>query len=146
MVESLRRHREAALVYGGLGVLVIAITFRAGLVPAIRSGAAWELAIGAVFVVIFAGLVYRGWWPVSAALLPSNLWRVVTYINDGLGQHLELMPFSVTPIPPRPIAFVNAALMAVIVIMLVRSAVAGYSGWRVSRSKDLKESRQLREL
>ena len=146
MADHLKRHREAALAYGGLGVLVIAITFGAGLVPAIRRSAVWELTIGAVFVLIFAGLIYRGWWLVSAALLPSNLWRVVTYLNDGLGQHLELLPFSVTPIPPRPVAFVNGALMAVIVIMLARSALAGYSTWRDSSGKELKEIQEVSEV
>ncbi len=146
MADRLRPHRQAALAYAGLGVLVIAITFAAGLVPASRRSAVWELAIGAAFVVVFAILIYRGWWVVSAALMPSNLWRVVTYLNDGLGQHLEIFPFSVTPIQPRPVAFVNAALMIAIVIMLARSALAGYSTWQASRSKRVKDPRELGKL
>jgi hypothetical protein len=114
--------------------LVIAITFAAGLVPASRRSAVWELAIGSVFVVVFAALIYRGWWPVSAVLVFSNLWRAVTYFNDGLGWHLELLPFSLTRIEPRPAAFVNAALMAVIVAVLARSAWAGLSAWRSRRA------------
>jgi len=131
-------HRTAALSYAGLGVLVILITFAAGLVPASRRSAIWELAIGAIFVVIFAALIYRGWWPLSALLLFSNAWRTMTYFNDGLGWHVELLPFSVTRIEPKPIAFVNAALMAVIVVMLARSAWAGLAAWRRGK-RELKE-------
>ncbi len=130
----MRRHRQAALTYVGLGLLVILITFAAGLVPAARRGVIWELAIGAVFIVIFAALIYRGWWPLSALLMFSNTWRAVTYFNDGLGWHIELVPFSVTRIEPKPVAFLNAALMVVIVIMLARSAWAGWQAWREQRS------------
>jgi hypothetical protein len=129
-LDSRRRHREAALAYGGLGVLVILITFAAGLVPASRRGAIWELAVGAIFVVIFAALIYRGWWLLSALLVFSNAWRAVTYFNDGLGWHVELLPFSVTRIESKPVAFVNAVLMAAIVVVLARSAWAGLSAWR----------------
>ena len=127
---TMRRHRQAALTYLGLGILVILITFVAGLVPAGRESAARELAIGGVFIVIFAALIYRGWWPIAAVLVLSNAWRAVTYFNDGLGWHVELTPFSITRIEPKPVAFVNAALMAVIVVMLARSARAGWTAWR----------------
>jgi hypothetical protein len=130
---ALRRHREAAITYAGLGVVVIAITFAAGLVPPSRQSAVGELAIGAVFVVFFAALIYRGWWPLSALLVFSNAWRALTYFNDGLGWHVEMLPFSVTRITPQPAAFVNAALMAAIVFMLARSAWAGFSVWRARR-------------
>jgi hypothetical protein len=113
--------------------LVILLTFAAGLVPASRRSAIWELAIGAAFIVIFAVLIYRGWWPLSALLVFSNAWRAVTYFNDGLGWHVEALPFSVTRIEPKPAAFINAALMAVIVFMLTRSAWAGFSAWRARR-------------
>jgi hypothetical protein len=46
---------------------------------------------------------------------------------------MELLPFSITSIEPKPVAFVNAALMAVIVFMLARSAWAGFSAWRAQR-------------
>ena len=128
-------HKAAALAYGGLGVLVIFITFAAGLVPPAMRGAIWEFAIGAVFVVIFAALIYRGWWPLSALLLFSNTWRAMIYFNDGLGWHIELLPFSLTRIAPKPIAFVNSALMAVIVVMLARSAWAGFFAWRARQSR-----------
>jgi hypothetical protein len=121
------------LTYVGLGVLVIFITFVTGLVPAGRPNALIELSIGAVFLVIFAGLIYRGWWLISALLILSNTWRAITYFNDGLGWHMELLPFSITPIEPKPLAFVNAALMVVIVFMLARSAWAGFSTWRAQR-------------
>ncbi len=126
-------HRAAALAYGGLGVLVIVITFAAGLVPASRRSAIWELAIGSVFVVIFAVLIYRGWWPLSALLVFSNTWRAVTYFNDGLGWHIEMLPFSITRIQPKPVALVNATLMAIIVFMLARSAWTGVSMRRARR-------------
>jgi hypothetical protein len=109
------------------------ITFAAGLIPAGRPNPLVELSIGAVFIIIFAGLVYRGWWLISALLLFSNTWRAVTYFNDGLGWHMELLPFSITRIEPKPIAFINAAFMAVIVVMLARSAWAGFSTWRERR-------------
>jgi hypothetical protein len=130
---TLAYHRQAALAYVGLGILVIFITFAAGLVPAGRANPLAELSIGAVFIIIFAALIYRGWWPVSALLIVSNSWRMVTYFNDGLGWHMELLPFSLTRIEPQPAAFINAALMAVIVFMLARSAWAGFSAWRARR-------------
>jgi hypothetical protein len=43
---------------------------------------------------------------------------------------VELLPFSVTQIRAQPVAFVNAALMAVIVFMLARSAWTGFTNWR----------------
>ena len=133
MTDALHYHRQAALTYIGLGILVIFITFAAGLTPAGRPNALIELGVGAVFLMIFAGLIYRGWWLISALLIFSNTWRVVTYFNDGLGWHMELLPFSITRIEPKPVAFVNAALMAVIVLMLARSAWAGFSAWRARR-------------
>lgn len=133
MTDALRYHRQAALTYVVLGILVIFITFAAGLVPAGRANPLIELGVGAVFLVIFAGLIYRGWWLISALLIFSNTWRVVTYFNDGLGWHMEWLPFSITRIEPKPVAFVNAALMAVIVLMLARSAWAGFSAWRAHR-------------
>jgi len=136
MTDALRRHRQAALVYVGLGILVILITFAAGLVPRSRAAQVAELGVGAVFIVIFAALIWRGGWPVSLLLVFSNLWRVFTYFNDGLGQHIELLPFSVTQIEPKPIAFANAALMTVIVIMLARSAWAGFSMWRAAKRRN----------
>ena len=143
MADNLRPHRQAALAYASLGLLVILITFAAGLVPAAQQGAEWLLAVGAIFLLLSAWLIYRGWWPLSAALVLSNTWRAVTYFNDGLGWHLELLPPSVTRIQPRPIAFLNAALMAGIVVMLGRSALAGYAAWRETRSK--KEWKEIRD-
>jgi hypothetical protein len=133
-IGSLRAHRQAALAYAGLGLLVIIITFAAGLVPRSRAAQIAELGIGAIFVMIFAALIWRGWWPLSLVLVFSNLWRAFTYFNDGRGLHVEFLPFSATPIEPKPIAFVNAALMGVIVIMLGRSAWIGFSTWRATRS------------
>lgn len=123
-------HRQAALTYLGLGLLVIIITFAAGLVPAGRGNPLIELSIGGLFIIVFAALIYRGWWLVSAVLVFSNAWRAVTYLNDGFGRHVELVPFSITQTEPSPVAFVNAALMAVIVIMLARSAWIGITDWR----------------
>ena len=134
MPDVRRRSREAALAYGGLGVLVIVITFAAGLVPRSRTAQLAELGIGVIFVVIFAALVWRGWWPLSLLLVFTNLWRALTYFDDGLGWRLELMPFSLTRIEPKPIAFVNAALMAAIVAMLARAGVAGFATWRSRRT------------
>lgn len=133
--DTLRYHRQAALTYIGLGMLVIFITFAAGLVPAGRANPIAELGVGAVFLVIFAALIYRGWWLISAVLILSNTWRAVTYFNDGLGWHMELLPFSFTRIEPQPAAFVNAALMVVIVVMLARSAWMGFLAWRVRQKK-----------
>ncbi len=126
-------HRQAAFTYVGLGIIVIFITFAAGLVPAGRSNPIAELSVGAVFLLLFSLLVYRGWWPITALLLLSNSWRVFTYLNDGRGWHVELFPFSMTQVEPQPVAFLNAALMAVIVFMLARSAWAGFSAWRTRR-------------
>lgn len=133
MTEALPHHRQAALTYLGLGALVISITFAAGLIPVGRPHPFIEVGVGAVFIIIFAGLIYRGWWPISALLIFSNTWRMVTYFNDGLGWHVELLHFSISRIEPSPVAFVNAILMAVIVFMLARSARAGFLAWRTRR-------------
>ncbi len=133
MPNTLRQHHQAALTYVGLGLMVILITFATGLVPSSRRGVIWELAVGAVFIVIFGAMIYRGWWLLSVLLLFSNAWRAFTYFNDGLGRHVELLPFSVTQIEPQPVAFVNAGLMAMIVIMLARSAWSGFAAWRARR-------------
>ena len=126
-------HKTAALVYGGLGIVVILITFLADLVPEGRANAALELGIGAVFLVICAVLIYRGWWLLSAFLVFSNAWRVFTYFNDGRGMHVGILSRQVTPTQPQPVAFVNAALMVVIVAFLARSAWFGFRKWRMTR-------------
>ena len=127
-------HKAAALAYAALGVLVILITFAAGLVPPTREDAIWQLVIGALFVLVFAALIYsRGWWPLSALVALSNSWRAITYFHAGLGLHVELRALSITPVEPKPVAFVNAALMTVIVFMLARSAWIGFSDWRTRR-------------
>ncbi len=130
---STNPHKAAALAYGGLGVLVIFITFAADLVPRSRQDAIWQLVIGAVFVLFFAVLIWRGWWLLSALLILSNAWRATNYFSAGLGLHIELPTLSITSVEPRPSAFANAALMAVIVFLLVRSAWIGFSDWRTRR-------------
>ena len=112
-------HKAAALAYGVLGVLVIVITFAAGLVPVTREAATGQLLIGAVFVLVFAVLLWRGWWLLSAFLVLSNLWRASNFVSAGLRS--------------EPLAFINAALMAVIVWLLARSAWSGFSTWRTRR-------------
>ena len=127
-------HKAAALAYSALGVLVILITFAAGLVPPTREDAIWQLVIGALFVLVFAALIYsRGWWLLSALLVLSNSWRAITYALNGLGLHVEPQTLSITSVESRPVAFVNAALMAVIVFMLARSAWIGFSDRRTRR-------------
>ncbi|HLE05349.1 MAG TPA: hypothetical protein VI729_12160 [Anaerolineales bacterium] len=126
-------HRQAAVGYAGIGALVILITLFARLVPESRVNAVLELLIGLVFLSLFAVIIYRGWWPISAALVFSNSWRAFTYFNDGRGVHVELLARVITPIQPQPIAYLNAALMTLIVILLARSAIAGYAAWRAGR-------------
>lgn len=127
-------HKAAALVYGGLGVLVIFITFAADLVPPTRENAIWQSMIGAIFVVVFAVVIYRrGWWLLSALLVFSNVWRAINYCNEGFGLHMNLRALSITRIEPKPIAFMNSALTAAIVFMLFRSAWFGFSDWRTRR-------------
>ena len=128
-------HKRAALGYGVLGVLVIVITFAANLVPRSRIAQLAELGVGAIFVVIFAALIYRGWWLLSVPLVFSNAWRAFTYFNDGLGWHVEITNLSVTRVEPQPIAFVNALLMMLIVILLARSAWVGFASWRTRRAR-----------
>lgn len=127
-------HRQAAIGYAGIGALVILITLFARLVPASRVNAVLELLIGLAFLMLFAVVIYRGWWPISAALVFSNSWRAFTYFNDGRGVHVELLSGVITPIQPQPIAYLNAALMTLIVILLARSAVTGYAAWRAGRA------------
>ena len=77
------------------------------------------LLIGAAFVLLFAVLLWRGWWPLSAFLIFANTWRATNFFNAGLRS--------------ERIAFVNAALMAVIVLLLARSAWIGFSAWHRRR-------------
>ena len=130
---STNPHRAAALAYGGLGVLVIFITFAADLVPESRQDGTWQLVIGAVFVLGFSILIWRGWWLLSAFLILSNVWRATNYFSAGLGLHIELRVLSITSVEPRPAAFANAALMVVIVLLLAHSSWIGFSDWRVRR-------------
>jgi TRAP-type C4-dicarboxylate transport system permease small subunit len=130
---STNPHQVAALAYAGLGVLVIFITFAADMVPRSRADAVWQLVIGAAFVLFFAVLIWRGWWLLSAVLVLSNLWRAITYFGAGLGLHIELPAFSITSVEPNPAAWINATLMVVIVLLLVRSARIGFSDWRTRR-------------
>ncbi len=60
----------------------------------------------------------------------SNLRRGINDFNLAFGLQLELRTLSITPVEPNPVAFINAALMAVIVLLLVRSARIGFSDWR----------------
>ncbi len=69
----------------------------------------------------------------SAFLIVSNVWRATNYIGAGLGLHVELPTLSITSVEPRPAALANAALMAVIVLLLIRSAWIGFSNWRTRR-------------
>ena len=127
-------HKAAALAYGVLGVLVIVITFAADLVPPTREDAIWQLVIGASFVLPLAVLLYwRGWWLISAFLVVPNVWRATNYFNHGIGLHVDPRALSISAVSPRPIAFVNAGLMAIIVFLLVRSAWIGFSDWRARR-------------
>jgi len=128
-------HKQAAVGYAGLGVLVILITFVADLVPEGRSGAVLELTIGATFILTFAALIYyRGWWPLSALLVFSNSWRAFTYFNDGRGLRVLMLPPRTIPIEPQPVAFINSILMGIIVVLLARSALSGLSLWRMQRA------------
>lgn len=127
-------HKQAAVGYLGIGLLVIVITFLGDLVPASRAGAELELAIGGAFIVVFALLIYRGWWPISGALSLSNAWRTLTYFNDGRGVHVQLLPYRVIRIEPQPLAFVNAGLMLIIVGLLLRSAIRGLANRRQQRA------------
>jgi hypothetical protein len=100
-------------------------------VPPGRTDAIGQLAVGILFILLFAALIYRrGWWLLSGLLVFTNAWRTINYLGLGLGLHVELRALSMTPIEPRPVAFVNAALMAVIVLLLARSAWIGCSDWR----------------
>jgi type III secretory pathway component EscS len=121
------------MVYCGLGITVILITFLAKLVPEGRTNAAIELGIGMVFIIIFTVLIYRGGWLASAMLVFSNSWRAFTYFNDGRGVHIEILGQRVTQTQPQPLAFINAALMAVIVVFLARSAWFGMRKWSTKR-------------
>ena len=103
---------------------------RLGPVLRTQEDAAWQLVIGAIFVLIFAVLIWRGWWLLAAFLVLSNVWRAINYFNHGLGLHVELRALSITPTEARPVAFINAALMAVIVCLVARSAWIGFSAWR----------------
>ena len=85
-------------------------------------------------MLVFAVLIYwQGWWLLSACLIFSNLWRGINYFDEGLVLHAALRTLSITPVEPRPVVFVNAALMALLVIRLARSAWIGFSDWRTRR-------------
>jgi hypothetical protein len=135
---STNPHKVAALAYGGLGVMVIFITFAADMVPESRADAVWQLVIGTLFVLGFAALIWRGWWLLSAFLIVSNTWRATNFFSAGLGLHIELPVFNITPVEPRPAAFLNAALMTVIVSLLIRSGWIGFSDWRTRRMAERK--------
>ena len=109
------------------------ITFAADLVPRSREDATWQLLLGAVFVLVFAVLIWRGWWLLSVFLILSNAWRATNFFSAGIGLQIELPALSIRSVEPKPAALANAALMAVIVLLLVRSAWIGFSDWRTRR-------------
>lgn len=125
-----RIHRQAGLAYLGLGLAVIAVTFAGGLAPAERASARVELLVGTGFIVLFAWGIGRGWWPVTALLTVTNTIRSLVFAGDAFGAHFELLPPRWIAVEPRPLAFVNALLMAVIVVFLARSARAGHRARR----------------
>jgi hypothetical protein len=150
------KHKQAGLTYFIGGLLVILFTFVTELIPQNRIAEAFLLFPGVLVVAFFAVLVYRGptarrsvlakrrWTPnlVKRAAAAAPRWtarilavtngvRAVLFLLNALGQNLH---FTFTPnrllvvsSDPEPLFLVNAAVMAVIAMMLARA------GWESSQ-------------
>lgn len=145
MAEQVRsRYRVAGLAYFALGMSVAVITFAAGLVPEQRQMAGGPGATLAAFAAVFAAfaaLIYhahRHWSLrlVAGALLVTNSWRAAVFTLNSVGWHAELIPPQVVPIQPRPLALINTALLALIVLSLARAVLMG--GPKVPLLSDLR--------
>lgn len=123
-------HRRAGIAYGLLGGLVVLLTFLFELVPPEREGAVLELAVGAIFIAIFAALIYRGWWMLSLLLVFTNLWRGFQFLRQGLGWRGGVDAAGAPPAPAEPLAFVNVGLLGIVVVFLAHSAWAGWNRHR----------------
>jgi glucan phosphoethanolaminetransferase (alkaline phosphatase superfamily) len=139
MTPRANKFRQAALVYVGVGTLVIILTLVAGTSPQRGTPPLTGLLIGATFVALFGAMIYAyGWvshrWVQRAIALLTGLFvvtntlRTLQYLVNFLGYRLEIhvKTFSVAVHPSEfsfPIIFLLCALlMAFITGMLARAA------------------------
>jgi hypothetical protein len=126
------RLRQAAAACAGLGSLVLLNTFFAELGSRSQPLQAVELASGTVFALISAVLLSLdiqvrrfqfSIWLARLLLLPS-VWGIIALVRAALGPQAALMEVNNFPRMAQAAALVNAALMSVIVVLLVRAGFA----------------------
>jgi hypothetical protein len=133
------KFRQAALVYVGVGILVIVLTLVAGTSPQRGAPPLIGLFIGAAFVALFGAMIYaygwvrQGWGQRIIAILTgvfvvTNALRSLQYFVNFLGYRLEIS-FKSLSLAVHPSAFsfpiiflLCALLMACITFMLARAA------------------------
>jgi hypothetical protein len=139
MTSRADKFRQAAMVYVGVGIVVIALTLMAGTSPQRGAPPLTGLLIGAVFVAIFGAIIYayawvtRGWALRGIAILTglfvvTNTLRTLQYLVNFLGYRFEIS-FRTRNLAIHPSEFsfpilflICALLMALITYMLARAA------------------------
>jgi hypothetical protein len=139
MTSRTHKFRQAALVYIGVGIVVIMLTLVAGTSPQRGTPPLIGLAIGSVFVALFGVMIYAyGWvtqrWAqrtitiLTGLFVVTNTLRALQYFINFLGYRLEInfRTFTLAVHPSEfsfPIIFLLCALlMAFITYMLARAA------------------------
>lgn len=139
MTSRANKFRQAAVTYVGLGIVVIALTLVAGASAQRRTPPLLGLLIGALFVALFAVVIYsyawvtKGWARRTIAILTgifvvTNALRTLQYLINFLGYRLELNFRALTiAIHPSEFSFpfiflICTLLMACITYMLARAA------------------------
>jgi hypothetical protein len=133
------KFRQAALIYIGLGIIVIGLTLVAGTSPQRGTPPMLGLLIGAGFVAIFGAVMYAYAWVttqwgrrliaiMTGILVVTNALRMLQYFINFVGYRLELS-FTAKTIAVHPSEFsfpiiflICGLLMACITYMLARAA------------------------
>lgn len=139
MTSRATKFRQAALVYIGLGILVIILTLVAGTSPERGTPPLIGLFIGAGFVAVFGVMIYAYGWVTqpwvqrtiavfTGVLVVTNTLRALQYFINFLGYRLEInfRTFGLAVHPSEfslPYVFLLCAfLMGFITFMLARAA------------------------
>lgn len=136
-----QKFRQAALAYGGLGIVVVLLTLWMGGVPA-RKAVEIRLVIPGVVAILLFGIAFYftetiSQWSASLGrvlvflmklFVVTNGLRALNFLVNFLGLHVELhfrpmvIHFHPSQFAFHPIFLLNSLLMAAIASMLARAA------------------------
>lgn len=140
------RYRRAALIYCVLGVVILAVTVATpGLASPERRADLVHLLVGLPFFALFAAAIAWGdrllgrWLHEKLVMLLtlSAIGRTVVFVGNALGYQPRLRGgFQVESIDPFPRMWINAVLMAIIVVQLARASWIPW--WEAKRNSGAK--------